>query len=192
MSPRLRSIVAAFAAVFVLSACTPADPIPTATPTPEPTFQCTPIFSGDVYDCDQTEVDELAAERARYDEAADLYRQVMSGTEVLLAEKRPMSDELSSMLTGEYLEKTTDMLSRFAASSREISGHRTIEWSSPLSNVNQGSDLAIEVCSSPGTFTAVNDGVTADKVSILEYIFLETDGDSMLVASSRNTVVEAC
>ena len=191
MSPRLRSIVAAFVVLLMLSACTPADPMPTATPTQKPTFQCTPIFSGDVYGCDQSEVEELAAERARYDEAATLYEGVTRQIEDLLAANGEITPDLEGELSGDYLDEVTASLTRFASAKAVVSGHRTLEWAQPSSRRNKGSDLAIEVCSSPGDFSMEIDGTAAPRVFIRELVFLMDDG-TLRLDSSKAAEVDSC
>lgn len=190
--PRERLAALAVLPLILLSACTAIREEPTPTPTPEATVECTDLFSGDPYTCTQTEYDELAVEEAKYDEASRLYDKVSYDIEALLADKKPMSDELRSHMVEDFLEETEGTFQEFNASSRFFSGHRVTEWSRPVSRSNKGSDLAIETCSSPGDFvTGVGEEI-ADPVYIREYVFFKEEGNGLVVSSTLNAVVDSC
>lgn len=191
MPPTLRRTIAALTIVVAVSACTPVNSTPTPTPTPVPTFACTPIFTGNPYDCDQTEYNDLTAERARYDEAAALYADVMIETENLLAANEPITDELAAKLTEDYLDEVTSSLAAYADADVDAEGHRTIEWSRPRSRSNKGSDLAIEVCSSPGDLIISVGGQSVPEAYIRELVFFRDDS-GLKLASSKVGEVESC
>ena len=181
------------ACTVLLVACAPtADPTASPTPTPEPTFECTPIFSGDPSSCSQEDFDKLASERQRYDEAERIYTEMLARSETLLAEKRPMDDELRAMLTGDLLASRQSLLEDNVGSGTQYAGHSRIEWAHPINHSNLGSDLALEVCSSPGDFQISTDGVEYPSESILAEVFFVEEGGVLKVASSKAAAVDQC
>lgn len=190
MKPIRRVVVVPAALLFALAGCSPAEPSPT--PVDSPTATCTPLFGGDPYACDQEEFVDLTTEQARHDAAAAQYAEVLWQVEDLLAAKEPISEPVASLMTGQYLDDTTASLASYASGDVTFSGHRIIEWSRPAELSNLGSDLAIEVCSSPGDFTASRDGQVSDPIYLREYVFFETTDGQLRVSSSKNGEAESC
>lgn len=134
------------------------------------------LTGGDPYACELDELDDLTADRARYDEAAVLYEDVTRQIEDLLAAKEPMTDALASKLTGHFLERTTNTLADNAESSGSIRGHTETVWVRPVDLSDAGSTLALEKCSVAGTLIA---SPAADRPNAaLVHVFLtEVDGE---------------
>lgn len=190
MPRQLRVPAIAVATALLLVGCAPAEPAPTPpTPATEPTFQCTPLFDGEPASCSQDEYDELAVARARYDEAAALYEATSRHIEELLAAKQPIDEQVSSVGVGDYLKAITDELERNSESSSAVTGPRKTEWI-VFRDVSIGaSDMAVERCSSPGTFKVIEDGEQWDLSPVITRVFFtDADGDLKMSAIQSKTV----
>ena len=75
MLRRPRRLALTVAALCLLSACTPTT-IPT--PSPAPSYRCTPEAGGDEFDCTPAQYDEMVAKDKLYAEAEAVYRRFLA------------------------------------------------------------------------------------------------------------------
>lgn len=177
---------------LVLSGCVQT-PEPSPTPTPERTFECTPEAGGDAYPCDQTEYDRMNARLDQYREAERIYRRVTEITFALLAEKKPMSDELRALVSGSYEDGLAQELVDAQSSKAAYSGQPTIAWIYRAPDIaNEGSVIAIEACSEVSSLRVTLDGVDIPLPATQEQLFFTVKEGSLLLTSSKVAEVEKC
>ncbi|WP_232549482.1 hypothetical protein [Propioniciclava soli] len=178
----------------LLVGCTPAGgSTPSPEPTPEPTFQCTPEAGGEAYACDEAEHERMVARDEQYAEAERVYRRAMETANDLLIAKEAMSDGLRDLTVGAAQEDLEKTLLEASRSDVAYSGEMEIEWVRPTNIADRGSDLALEICSSPGTqsFTA-NGETTAIASYVLEDVFFTKTDGGIKLSSIKGAEVEEC
>lgn len=190
MMPLRRVLVAPAVVLVALAGCAPAESTSSPTPAVTPSALCTPLFGGDPHACEQEELDDLTADRARYEEAAALYEDVIVETENLLAAKELISPDLAARLTGKALERTTSDLEAHAQSTSTITGHTRTEWVKPVDLSDAGSTLALELCSTAGTLVVEPSGAHPG-AAVEQVFFVDTDG-VLQVTNTKAEAVESC
>lgn len=107
-------------ALVVAVGCTPAAP----TPSPLPSFRCTPEAGGAEFDCSQAQYDEMVAKDALYAEAEAVYRKYLAEhIRILRAGGLGEPTEVLQMTTsGEFLSDAMVTYRDYAARQIEASG----------------------------------------------------------------------
>lgn len=153
---------------------------------------CTPTFGGIAYDCDQAEHDKLAATQAEYEEAEAVYASVNRHIESLAAEGKPIDDEVKAVARGAFLKDITKTQQLFIDGTVKVKGHTKVAWWRPLDAQEDGSDLAVTLCTTPGSLVASSGGQRIPDAWIQHSVFLEKRDQNLLVTSVNVSEVDSC
>lgn len=186
-------LVMLLAAVLLVS-CTPTEPVPSPTPSVQPTFQCTPESGeGDPTPCTSAEYEEMKERDALYAEAERILRRSHDLSYELWAQRLPINDELQSLLSGDALAENTRALAGAAESSASIRGKTHIAWVVRAPSVSsKGSIVALESCVDPGTFEHTENGNTTTVPPVLQQSFFVILDGSMRLDSGIFYEAKAC
>lgn len=102
MRGRPMTIGALLVASAALTGCVPQ---PVATPTPTPTYACTPEAGGAEYRCDQRDYEAMKAKDALYAEAWQVYERLSKERDRLYREGLPADDATVALTTGDATEQ---------------------------------------------------------------------------------------
>ncbi|WP_342371875.1 hypothetical protein PCC79_11390 [Propioniciclava soli] len=174
--------------------CAPAvEPTPSPEPSPVPTFQCTPEAGGEAYACDQAEYEAMVVRDEQYAEAERVYRRAMEIVNALTNSKQPINSELIAITTGSAQADFEKALLDISQDGAEYSGTPEIEWIRRAPDaVDQGSVVALEVCTSPGDQVVVVDGVPIPSSTAFERVFFRLEDGQMKMASGQAGEVASC
>lgn len=174
--------------------CAPAvEPTPSPEPSPVPTFQCTPEAGGEAYACDQAEHERMVARDEQYAEAERVYRRATAVAQELRSQKQLMNDELGSLTTDESRMSFEEALVATQQSDAIWEGSSRIEWVRRAPGIaNEGSNVALEVCTSPGDLTVTSGDSTATPGTYFEQVFFRKEGGTLKMSSSKTSEVESC
>ena len=181
----LRLLAMLLAAVLLVS-CTPTEPVPSPTPSVQPTFQCTPESGeGDPTPCTSAEYEEMKERDALYAEAERVFRRAEELSLKLRKQRLPINDELTSLLTGEELEGTTAALTEGQTSPIEVSGDINIVWVRRAPNISDsGSIVALESCINPGSLQMSRNGeIQTPSTRLQQTFFVQADEDLRVVST---------
>lgn len=131
---------------FVLAGCQPVLP----SPSPVPTWRCTPEAGGEEFDCSQRQYDEMVAKDKLYAEAEAVYRRFLAedlrisragGTEAA-------TDELLATTAGDFLARALDGYRRDRAEKLTVEhGTRVVMSLKRMIGVSKaGSLVALRAC----------------------------------------------
>lgn len=187
-------LLAMLLAAVLLVSCTPTEPVPSPTPSVQPTFQCTPESGeGDPTPCTSAEYEEMKERDALYAEAERILRRVDELSYELRRQRQPINDELASLLTGEQLASMTEFLADGQTSPVEVSGEVDTIWITRAPNIaDSGSILALESCAEPGTFKLVKDGEVQTPPTQLQQTFFVLVDSELRIVSGIYYDVESC
>lgn len=107
-------------ALVVAVGCTPAAP----TPSPLPSFRCTPEAGGAEFDCSQAQYDEMVAKDALYAEAEAVYRKFLAEDERIFRQGG-VSEPTPTLLdtaTGAFLEDSMELYRTLKTEDRRLVG----------------------------------------------------------------------
>lgn len=171
---------------------TPTPAAVTTSPSPQPTFRCTPATGGDDYLCHEDEYDRMVARDARYAEAERVYRRSVELLHLLAERRQPLDDELGSLLTGDYLASTTERLELLTSAGVTVSGTAEVAWVRRATDAADPAAIALDVCVAPGTLTVTYRGRRMPEQAFQERVrFAEVDG-ALRIADSDTTTVDSC
>lgn len=145
----IRRAVFAMVVALVLTACAPA-----LVPTPTPTFECTPEGGGELSPCSEADHQAMLARDAVYAEAERVFRRSIELEVELPALKQPVNDELRSLLSTKYAESLEPWFLELANDPEyHESGMPEIVWVKRVQVSRAGSEIALDACAAPGTWT---------------------------------------
>lgn len=190
-SRRLAVFTAALACL--LAGCQP----PAPTPTPMPTYQCTPEAGGDPFECTQQQYDQMVAKDKLYAEAEAVYRRFFA-EDVRILRAGGISDPTPVLLettTGAFLEDSMALYRAFAKEQRKSVGGeiRLVSLTRVPGISKEGSIVTLRSCVDATTTTIYKAGKPADKGgagSDLLY-FGSVEGD-LRIQGADGEAVESC
>lgn len=186
-------IISTSIVLTLLAGCAGAERPTTSTPAPQPSFQCTPIFSGDVEPCTQDEQAALTKKREQYAEAEQIYRDSVSTLWQLMEAEELATPELTSTATGEYLDSITASLEEYRADENlSTSGEQKITWMRPVDLRHGDADFAMTACIAPGTLRIVAAGQTLNETWLSNDVFFKVSGDKVLIAYAQGIGTDQC
>lgn len=154
MRGRPMTIGALLVASAALTGCVPQ---PVATPTPTPTYACTPEAGGAEYRCDERDYEAMKAKDALYAEAERVFRDV-SNERIRLYRSGAMADDAALRLT----TGTATQLLREGHAKRPqlMGGEIRFDWITRVPGLSrEGSVVTLAGCWDAHTATASRDGV---------------------------------
>jgi len=180
-------------ALVVAVGCTPAAP----TPSPLPSFRCTPEAGGAEFDCSQAQYDEMVAKDALYAEAEAVYRTYLAEDARIL--RLGGVDEPTKVLlettAGDFLAGAMADYRDLVASGTNARGNdpvlKTIERAP--GNSKAGSLAAMVTCVDGSSFEFIRDGKSVSRGTAVqnENYFSRVDG-VLKVIGADGRQVEAC
>lgn len=204
MSRLLRAVVATLAATALLAGCQPSAPgsptpstSPTgATPTPTPTFMCTPEAGGEATECTQAQYDEMKAKDALYEEAEQVYRTFFE--ESVRLSRAGGATEPTSVLretsAGDYLKNMMEIFSGMhdrGVRARGMDPKLAVDRLPGRSK--SGSVVALEVCidSRGWSYFRGDEEVTPGRLAIDEVYFARF-GETLKMIGADGREAERC
>ncbi len=137
LSGRLATILLA---ACLLTGCQPAAP----TPTPVPSYRCTPEAGGAEFDCSQKQYDDMVAKDKLYAEAEAVYRRFLAEEVRILREGwdgKP-TPTLLEAASGEFLEGVLADLANATTNKVTVdTGDRQVEVAKRLVGVSKGGSV---------------------------------------------------
>lgn len=104
-----------------------------------------------------------------------------------------MSEELRSLVSGSYGAALAQSLEEGLTSSLGYRGERAVEWVRREPNVvDQGSEVTLEVCTSPGTLIISEGGRQRTPPSYQEQVFFRDVDGGLRITSNRIAEVSTC
>ena len=178
--------------LVVAAGCTPAAP----TPSPLPSFRCTPEAGGAEFDCSQAQYDEMVAKDALYAEAEVVYRKFLAeDTRIMRAGgiDEP-TDVILETTSGAFLE---DVMSLY----RSLSENKSVaEGSDPVlrsfqrapGRTKTGSVASVTTCVDSTGLQFLRDGeaVGPGLIALDENYFGLVDGQIKLIGADGKLVNE--
>jgi len=180
-------------ALVVAVGCTPAAP----TPSPLPSFRCTPEAGGAEFDCSQAQYDEMVAKDALYAEAEAVYRKFLAeDTRIMRAGGvAEPTDVILETTSGAFLEDVMSQYREFEQEGlkAEGSGPDLISVKRAAGNSKAGSLAAMVTCVDGSSFEFIRDGKSVSRGTAVqnENYFSRVDG-VLKVIGADGRQVEAC
>jgi hypothetical protein len=186
------------AALVLLSGCTPAAPLTTVSPTPVPTFQCTPEAGGTPSPCSQAEFEQMQKMDALYAEAERVYRKYLAedervakqggALELTTAYRETIGDPL-------ILQQTLQILRNNKKQGRHMRGGEfRIAWLKRRPEVSsRNSVVALRACvDASSSRLYVKDKYLGQGAVYEEESFFNYFGDSLQISNLSYELVESC
>lgn len=188
-----RLVASALLGGFVLAGCQPAMP----TPSPVPSWRCTPEAGGDEFDCSQRQYDEMVAKDKLYAEAEAVYRRFLAedlrisragGTDVA-------TDELLATTASDFLARALDGYRRDKAERLTVAdGTRVVVSLERMAGVSKaGSLIAMRACLDASSVEVYRAGKYLGRglITVDDLYFGEVDDQLRLIGADGKEVT-AC
>ncbi|MBK8459540.1 MAG: hypothetical protein IPL43_04545 [Micropruina sp.] len=192
----MRIAVSALSAVMVLAGCTPTTPV--TSPSPAPTFQCTPEAGGVAAPCSQAEFEQMQKTDALYAEAERVYRKYLAEDE------RVARQGGAAQLTKGYketigdpviLRQTLKIIKQNKAEGRVMRGGDVrLIWlkRTPALSV-KASLAALAACIDASSSRLYMNGEYVGQGAIYqEEVFYQMFGDDLKISSLNYEMVQSC
>lgn len=190
-------LVGALAASLLLTGCV-ATPAASPTPTPVPTFLCTPEAGGAEYPCDQRAYDEMKATDALYAEAEAVLRRFLAEDARIqfLSDESTPSPVIVETTGGPFLQAMTSAYRQI----REANVRGASDALPVIAQVRrqpgisrQGSVVALEACVDATRVPITRDGQEAGfGVAGRNTYFFVRDDSSLKIWTNEGQEVERC
>lgn len=188
--PSRRLAVSAAVAVCLLAGCQ----LPSMSPTPAPTFRCTPEAGGAEYECSQHQYDEMVAKDKLYAEAEAVYRRFLLEEVRLLrlgGVEEP-SPVINRTTNGAFKNQVMQDLRHAKADGVSVdAGSREVESVQRMVGVGKGGSLvALAVCvdSTSVHFTKKGKSAGFGTTTRDELYFGDVDGSLKIVGADGKEV----
>ena len=178
---------------FVLAGCQPVLP----SPSPVPTWRCTPEAGGEEFDCSQRQYDEMVAKDKLYAEAEAVYRRFFEENARLfrlggIAEPTAV---LQATAAGDYLDDSMEQYRSMLSSGQKVAGGEIrLAWIRRTpGQAMKGSVLSIEACIDMSSADVVDSGGSSESgiVGIEQLFFGRFDG-SLKIQNSAWEEIKSC
>ncbi len=194
MRSRARRLAIPVVMACLLAGCQPAV-LPT--PTPAPSYRCTPEAGGDEFDCTQHQYDDMIAKDKLYAEAEAVYRKFFA-EDVRILRAGGITTPTQVLLettTGAFLEDSMGLYRSFATDDRRAVGG-TIRLASleRLPGISKGgSVVAMQACTDATTTKTYRHGRQVGKggAGIDTLYFSRVDG-VLKIQGADGKAVESC
>lgn len=188
-------VVGALGATLALTGCG-APPVSTPSPTPVPTFLCTPEAGGVEYPCDQRSYDDMKAKDALYAEAEAVYRRFFEeDNRIQLSGDYRLTPTIESTTSGTFREALLDVYAQLADMRITGSGGPpALTWLRRQPGLSrEGSIVALESCVDATGVAVLQAGKPAGTgfINRNTYFFVR-DGDALKIQTAEGGQVQEC
>lgn len=188
--------VAALAAALLAGCVQPAEPTPSASPTP--TYLCTPEAGGDEAPCSEADYQKMKEKDALYAEAEQVYRKYLDeflavgkkgGAKTMPSAMRQLiaNDDLANSIQRE-LQIIQESNLRVAGSSIKIAESKRLPGRS-----RNGSVVGIDFCTDASANRLIRDGKTVGRGKVTrDMTFFGLSGEQLKMVSMQSKLVSKC
>lgn len=188
-------LVGALAASLLLTGCV-ATPAASPTPTPVPTFLCTPEAGGAEYPCDQRAYDEMKATDALYAEAEEVFRRFFEeDNRIQLSGDYTITPIIQATTSGKFREKLVVVYGQLGE--MKISGdggEPELKWVHRQPDLSRGgSEVALETCVDATAVVVLEAGTPAGKGLVTRNTyFFSREGTELKIIEHEGSEAAAC
>jgi len=191
---RLRRLaVATVVAACLLTGCQPAA---TPTPSPAPSYSCTPEAGGDEFSCSQHQYDEMVARDKLYAEAEQVYRTFFAEDSRIYQEGGldAPSQVILDTTTGDFFTDSMDLYRTLKKTKTTVQGEiRLVSLDRVPGAAKSGSLVALRSCVDGSETTIHSAGSPTEKGNFGSDLLFFVRADGVLkIASAEGEEVESC
>ena len=190
LSGRLASIIVA---ACLLTGCQP----PAPTPSPLPSYRCTPEAGGAEFDCSRKQYDDMVAKDKLYAEAEAVYRRFFEEDVRIFREggiTKP-TPVLLETTTGDFQADSMALYSSFVKEGRRsVGGDIKLARLDRVPGASKGGSLAaLRACVDASTTTTVRTGRSPEKGGFgSDLLYFGRSGGVLKIQGADGEAVESC